>query len=116
MNAYSFCAASIVLGIGAAPVAALAEAPNLQWGSDERGMSQQECMKRAKFAMGEQGLTLNTQTSVEVLGVGPNVAVLVTCKALGGRTFISVIGASPDGALAGQFRNGVRSLVMGPAS
>ena len=116
MRTLSFIVAVLCLSSGALPGKALAEAPNFQWGSDERGMSQQECMKRARFAMGEQGLTLNTQTSLEVLGVGPNVSVLVTCKSLGARTFISVIGGSSDPALAERYRNGVRSLVMGPAS
>jgi hypothetical protein len=95
---------------------ALAQGPALHWGSDTRAMSQQECLKRAKFALGEQGLTMSGETSSEVAGSGPNVTVLVTCVALGQRTFISVMAASPDGRVAEQFRNGVRSLVMGPAS
>lgn len=95
---------------------AQAQTPNLQWGSDTRAMSQQECMKRAKFAMGEQGLQVNGQDGSDVAGAGPNVAVLVTCVAMGSRTFISVVGASPDSGAAGKFRNGVRSLVMGPAN
>jgi hypothetical protein len=90
--------------------------PSLQWGSDTRAMSQDDCVNRAKFAMGEQGLSVCGADGTDIAGCGTNVTVLVTCFPAGARTFISVVGASPDANIAGQFRNGVRSLVMGPAN
>jgi|ERR1043165_6630608 hypothetical protein len=95
---------------------AQAAGPVFHWGSDERAMSQQECMKRAKFAMGEVGFTVIGEDGSDVAGSGPDVTVLVTCKAVGPRTFISVVGGSPNSQSAEQGRNRVRSLVMGPAS
>jgi hypothetical protein len=107
---------TIGLGLASATAQARAESPAMHWGSDTRAMSQQECMKRARFAMGEQGLQVSGQDGSDVAGSGSNVTVLVTCFPLGQRTFISVVAASPDGGTAARFRNGVRSLVMGPAN
>jgi hypothetical protein len=108
---------TVTIGLGLAANATQATAgPAFHWGSDERGMSQQECLKRANFAMGETGLTVAGSDGSDVAGSGPNVTVLVTCKALGQRTFISVVAGSPDSSVAEQTRNSVRSLVMGPPS
>jgi hypothetical protein len=111
----NICFAIATIGVFAAS-AAQAAGPIFHWGSDERGMSQQECMKRAKFAMGEVGFTVIGEDGSDVAGSGPDVTVLVTCKAVGQRTFISVVGGSPNSQSAEQGRNRVRSLVMGPAS
>ncbi len=106
---------ALALGLAAMTATpAMAQSPVFHWGSDTRAMPQQECMKRAKFAMGEQGLQVNGEDALDVAGVGANVAVLVTCLSQGQRTFIQVVGASPDSGTAERFRNGVRSLVMGP--
>ena len=112
MKHFQMCAMVSLAIMAASP--AMAETPNLQWGSDTRAMSQPDCLNRAKFAMGEQGLSVSGGDGSHVSGAGPNVAVLVTCISLGQRTFIDVVGASPDPDTAGRFRNGVRSLVMGP--
>ncbi len=50
---YNACTGLAWLMLFAAP--AMAEGPNLQFGSDTRKMSNQECLDRAKFAMGEKG-------------------------------------------------------------
>jgi len=107
---------TIGFGLTMTATQAAAQSPVLHWGSDTRAMSQEECMKRARFAMGEQGLKVSGEDASDVAGTGSNVAVLVTCISFGGRTFISVVAASPDSGVAERFRNGVRSLVMGPAS
>jgi hypothetical protein len=93
---------------------AVAQTPIYHWGNDTRGMSQDECMKRARFAMGEQGLQVNGETGTDVAGAGPNVAVLVSCVSLGQRTWIHVVASSLDSGTAERLRNGVRSIVMGP--
>src|SRR4029453_13344745 len=85
---------------------AFAGGPSLQWGSDTRAMSPDDCVNRAKFAMGEQGLSVCGADGTDIAGCGSNVTVLVTCFPAGPRTFISVVGASPDANIAGQFRNG----------
>ena len=92
-----------------------AQAPVFHWGSDTRAMSQAECMKRAKFAIGEVGMQVNGETGQDVAGVSADAAVLVTCLAYGDRTFISVVGSSLDSAKAEAARNSVRSITMGPA-
>jgi hypothetical protein len=93
---------------------AIGQTPIFHWGSDTRGMSQEDCMKRARFALGEQGLQVNGETGSDVAGAGPDVAVLVTCLSLGQRTYIAVVASSLDSGTAERFRNGVRSIVMGP--
>jgi hypothetical protein len=92
----------------------MAQTPTFHWGNDTRGMSQEDCMKRARFAMGEQGLQVNGETGTDVAGAGPDVAVLVSCVSLGQRTWIHVVASSLDSGTAERFRNGVRSIVMGP--
>ena len=92
----------------------IAQTPIYHWGNDTRGMSQEQCMKNARFAMGEQGLSVNGETGTDVAGAGPDVAVLVSCVSLGQRTWIHVVASSLDSGTAERFRNGVRSLVMGP--
>jgi hypothetical protein len=106
---------TVSAGLVAFTAAGVAQAPIIHWGSDTRAMSQEECVRRAKFALGEQGLTVTAETPNNALGSGENVSVLVTCLRLRQKTFISVMAASPDGGVAEQFRNSVRSLVMGPA-
>jgi hypothetical protein len=107
---------TITIGLGLATTTQATAGPAFQWGSDERGMSQQECLKRARFAMGETGLTVAGEDGSDVAGSGSNVTVLVTCKSLGQRSFISVVAGSSDSGLAERTRNSVRSLVMGPPS
>jgi hypothetical protein len=104
--------AAIVVALTVTP--AMAQTPIYHWGNDTRGMSQEDCMKRARFAMGEQGLSVNGETGTDVAGAGPNVAVLVSCVSLGQRTWIHVVASSLDSGTAERFRNGVRSIVMGP--
>ena len=111
----NLCFVMATIGVFAA-TSAQAAGPAFHWGSDERAMSQQECMKRAKFAMGEVGFTVVGEDGMDVAGSGPDVTVLVTCKTLGQRTFISVVAGSPNSQSAERGRNMVRSLVMGPAS
>jgi len=77
-------------------------------------MSQPECVRRAQWAMGEKGLRVVAANNSAVAGSGGNVSVLVTCKADGPETFITVVGASPDSGAAERGRNDIRSLVMGP--
>ena len=93
-----------------------AAAPNMQFGSDTRAMSNADCLSRAKFAMGEQHLQICATDGSDVAGCGASVTVLVTCFPVGARTFISVVSASPNPDVAGRFRNSIRSLVMGPAN
>jgi hypothetical protein len=47
---------------------------------------------------------------------GQGVAVLVTCLPEGSRTFIEVVGTSLDSNAAGETRNRVRTITMGPPS
>jgi|1186.fasta_scaffold1119596_2 hypothetical protein len=93
---------------------ATAQSPMLHWGWDSRTMSQPECVRRAQWAMGEKGLRVVAANNSAVAGSGGNVSVLVTCKAEGSETFITVVGASPDSGAAERGRNDIRSLVMGP--
>src|SRR5688572_28653593 len=46
----------------------IAQTPMYHWGNDTRGMSQEQCMKNARFAMGEQGLSVNGETGTDVAG------------------------------------------------
>jgi hypothetical protein len=106
---------AVTVGMALTTTQAMAQTPIFHWGSDTRAMSQPECMKRAKFALGEVGLRVNGETSQDVAGAGPDVAVIVTCLSLGQRTYISVTAASPDSGTAERARNTVRSITMGPA-
>jgi hypothetical protein len=98
----------------------MAEAPNIQVGSDTRAKSQAEAMRDAEFAVTETGLQVSFKTEINVGGAGTlngaGVAVLVTCLSVDQRTFIEVVGASLDPGAAEQARNRVRSITMGPAS
>jgi hypothetical protein len=107
--------ATIAVGIALTSTPTFAQAPVFHWGSDTRAMSQPECMKRAKFAIGEVGMQVNGETGQDVSGASADAAVLVTCLAFGDRTFISVVGSSLDSAKAEAARNSVRSITMGPA-
>jgi hypothetical protein len=112
----SLCLAFIAT---AAPALA-AEAPNIQVGSDTRAKSETECLKDAKFAITETGLAVTFTSGPHIGGAGTldgaGVAVLVTCLPQGPRTFIEVVGTSLNGDAAGQARNRVRTITMGPAS
>jgi hypothetical protein len=112
------CLVSIVIGLGLITSAtqASAQSPIFHIGSDTRAMGQADCMNRAKFALSETGLTVNITTGNHAAGSGADVSVLVTCLSLGQRTFIEVVGASLNSSRAEEFRNRVRTIVMGPAS
>jgi hypothetical protein len=116
MNKLRLVAITIGLGLITSATQAMAQSPIFHVGSDTRAMTQADCMNRAKFAMGETGLQVNLTAGSHLGGSGADVSVLVTCVSLGQRTFIEVLGASPVGSKAEEFRNRVRSLVMGPAS
>jgi hypothetical protein len=98
----------------------MAEAPNIQVGSDTRAKSQAEAMRDAEFAVTETGLQVSFKTEINVGGAGTlngaGVAVLVTCLSVDQRTFIEVVGTSLDPGAAEQARNRVRTITMGPAS
>jgi hypothetical protein len=96
------------------------EVPNIQVGSDTRAKSQAEALRDAQFAITETGLRVTFSSGPHIGGAGTlngaGVAVLVTCLSVGQRTFIEVVGTSLDSDAAGQARNRVRTIVMGPAS
>jgi hypothetical protein len=98
----------------------MAQAPNIQVGSDTRAKTQPDAMRDAEFAIKETGLQVSFTSDPHIGGEGTlngsGVAVLVTCLSLGQRTFIEVVGTSLDPAAAEQARNRVRSIAMGPAS
>jgi hypothetical protein len=98
----------------------MAQAPAIHVGSDTRAKSQAEALRDAKFAIEETGLQVTFTSGPHIGGAGTldgsGVAVLVTCLSLGSRTFIEVAGASDDSDAAGQARNRVRTITMGPAS
>lgn len=50
-----------------------AAAPNVQFGSDTRAMSNADCLSRAKFAMGEQHLQICATDGSDVAGCGGSV-------------------------------------------
>ena len=97
----ALCAIGIGLAVSATPVSAQSTA--VHWGFDTRAMSVQECMQRARFAMGEQGLKVDVEDGTAILGIKSDVSVLVTCEGMGSRTYIHVVGASQNGQLAAQF-------------
>ena len=94
--------------------------PNIQVGSDTRAKSADEAKKDARFAISETGLQLTFESGPHIGGAGTlngaDVAVLVTCLSVDQRTFIEVVGASPDAAAAEQARNRIRTITMGPPS
>jgi len=99
---------------------AMAQSPSIQVGSDTRAKSQADCLRDAKFAIGETGLQVSFTSGPHIGGsgtlIGAGVAVMVTCLSLGQRTFIEVVGTSLDGNAAGEVRNRVRTITMGPAT
>ena len=106
--------------IASAPQAVAQQAPAIHVGSDTRAKSEAQCMKDAKFAITETGLRVSFTSGPHIAGAGTlegaGVAVLVTCRSEGARTFIEVVGASPNSSAAEQARNRVRTITMGPAS
>lgn len=84
----SFCSALIL----SAPPAIAQPSPVMHWGSDTRAKSQPQCMDDAEFAIRETGLRVSFTGSPNVAGDGvlngAGVSVLVTCLAMGPRTFI----------------------------
>jgi hypothetical protein len=111
---------SLGLAFFAMAAPAQAQAPSIQVGSDTRAKSDAECLKDAKFAITETGLAVTFTSGPHIGGAGTldgaGVAVLVTCLSQGPRTFIEVVGTSLNGDAAGQARNRVRTITMGPAS
>ncbi len=116
LPAASLC---LVLGASVTPVAAQ-QAPVLQVGSDSRAKSESQCLNDAKFGITETGLAVTFTSGPHIGGAGTlegaGVAVLVTCLSQGPRTFIEVVGASPNSGAAEQARNRVRTITMGPPS
>ena len=110
---------SLSLAVATSATQAAAQSPAIHVGSDTRAKSQATCMTDAKFAIGETGLQVSFTDGLHTGGsgslAGADVAVLVTCLSLGPRTFIEVVGTSLNSGAAGEARNRVRSLVMGPA-
>jgi hypothetical protein len=108
----------LVLIASATP--AMADGPAIHVGSDTRAKSQADCMRDAKFAIGEVGLTVSFTADPHIGGsgtlMGTGVSVMVTCLSVGARTFIEVVGASLNGQAAAEARNRVRSITMGPPS
>jgi hypothetical protein len=98
----------------------MAQAPVIHVGSDTRAKSQEEAMRDAEFAIRETGLQVSFTSGPHIAGAGTlngaGVAVLVTCLAVGGRTFIEVVGTSLDSGAAEQTRNRVRTITMGSPS
>ena len=112
--------ASLCLVLGASVAPAAAQAPVLHVGSDTRAKSEAQCLTDAKFAITETGLAVTFTSGPHIGGAGTlegaGVAVLVTCLPQGPRTFIEVVGASPNSSAAEQTRNRVRTITMGPPS
>jgi hypothetical protein len=106
--------------IASATQAVAQQAPAIHIGSDTRAKSPAQCMNDAKFAITETGLQVSFTSGPHIAGAGTlggaGVAVVVTCLAQGGRTFIEVVGTSLDGSAAEQTRNRVRTITMGPPS
>ena len=98
----------------------MAEAPVIHVGSDTRDKTQEEAMRDAAFAIRETGLEVTFTSGPHTGGAGTlegaGVAVLVTCLAVGERTFIEVVGTSLDSGAAEQARNRVRTITMGAPS
>jgi hypothetical protein len=96
------------------------QAPSIQVGSDTRAKPEAQCLSDAKFAITETGLAVTFTSGPHIGGAGTlggaGVAVIVTCLSQGTRTFIQVVGTSLDGNAAGEARNRVRTITMGPPS
>ena len=107
------------LTASAAPALAQ-QAPSIQVGSDTRAKSAAECLRDGKFAITETGLAVTFTSGPHIGGAGTldgaGVAVMVTCVQDGARTFIEVTGTSLNGYAAGDARNRVRTITMGPPS
>lgn len=99
---------------------AAAQSPVIHVGSDTRAKSAAQCLNDAKFAITETGLAVSFTSPPHIGGAGnlggAGVAVLVTCRQEGARTFIEVVGTSLNSSAAEQARNRVRTITMGPAS
>ena len=106
--------------IASATQAVAQQAPSIQVGSDTRAKSESQCLNDAKFAITETGLGVTFTSGPHIGGAGSlegkGVAVLVSCLPQGPRTFIEVVGTSLDGNAAGEARNRVRTITMGPPS
>ena len=106
--------------IASATPAMAQQAPSIQVGSDTRAKSESQCLNDAKFAITETGLAVSFTSGPHIGGAGSlggaGVAVIVTCLSQGPRTFIQVVGTSLDGNAAGEARNRVRTITMGPPS
>jgi hypothetical protein len=106
--------------IASATQAVAQQAPSIQVGSDTRAKSESQCLNDAKFAITETGLGVTFTSGPHIGGAGTlegqGVAVLVSCLPQGARTFIEVVGTSLDGNAAGEARNRVRTITMGPPS
>jgi hypothetical protein len=95
-------------------------APVIHVGSDTRAKTQAEALRDAEFAIRETGLQVTFTAHPHIGGAGSlngeGVAVLVTCRPEGSRTFIEVVGTSLDSGAAEETRNRVRTITMGPPS
>lgn len=95
-------------------------APVIHVGSDTRAKTQEEALRDAEFAIRETGLQVTFTAHPHIGGAGSlngeGVAVLVTCRPEGSRTFIEVVGTSLDSSAAEETRNRVRTITMGPPS
>ena len=99
---------------------AMAQGPAIHVSSDTRAKSQADCLRDARFAIGEMGLQVSFTSGPHIGGsgtlAGAGVSVMVTCLSLGERTFIEVVGTSLDSDAAGEVHNRIRTNTMGPAS
>src|SRR5260370_12832070 len=106
--------------IASATQAVAQQVPAIHVGSDTRAKSEAQCMNDAKFAITETGLRVSFTSAPHIGGAGTlegaGVAVLVTCRSEGARTFIEVVGTSLNSSAAEQARNRVRTITMGPPS
>jgi len=113
--------ASVCFALIASTTQAVAQqAPAIHVGSDTRAKSEAQCMNDARFAITETGLKVSFTSGFHIGGAGTlqgaGVAVLVTCRSEGARTFIEVVGTSLNSSAAEEARNRVRTIAMGRAS
>ena len=110
---------SVCFALIASATQAVAQSPVIHVGSDTRAESVTQCLNDAKFAITETGLKVSFTSGPHIAGAGTldgaGVAVLVTCRPEGARTFIEVVGTSLNSSAAEQARNRVRTITMGPA-
>ena len=94
--------------------------PLFHVGADTRAKSQSEALRDTEFAIRETGLQVTFTAHPHIGGAGTltgeRVAVLVTCRPDGSRTFIEVVGTSLDSVAAEETRNRIRTITMGPPS